>query len=256
MKLNVTTGAICSVLLRGVITVASGLFIGVSAEGALIYSSGHGDIGVAYEGGQLVLHWHLGPSSILDGNPVGNPPDGEEFDPTDVAAFVSAPPIPRPAGAVWDPIGNAAGENVWILPQVNNPAQPFLGLATEELIPANWSSFAWEVTNVSGPGQFSLWQDGFTPTFAASSANGLPDSFTGPGVGGHDHYNFGFTTEGIYDVAFTVRGMHTSDGLKTDSGVFRFAVGASAVPEPGGLTLVFLLGGALGGWSVLRRFLG
>jgi surface-anchored protein len=241
---------------QGLMALAISLLGVAPAWGGLLYTFGHGDIGVAYEEGELELHWHLGPTAVVDGSPVGNPPDGEEFGPGDITAFVAGPPIMRPAGSAWDPIGNNAGDSVWYLPQTGAAAtsqgKPFLGLATEELTGADWSGFLWTITNVSGPGQFSIWQDGITPTFFAASSNGLPDNFSGPPLGGHDHFNLGFTAEGIYDITFQVSGNHAVDGFKSDSGVFQFAVGASAVPEPSTL-LVVLIGGAVSGVSASRR---
>jgi surface-anchored protein len=136
----------------------------------------------------------------------------------------------RPAGSAWDPIGNDVGDDVWYLPQGNIAGTPFLGLATEELDPNDWDGgMTWEVISVTGPGQFSLWQNGApNPNFFVSSVDGLPDSFT-RGIGGHDHYNYGFTALGTYDVTFQVSATHVSDGFQSDTATFRF----TAVPEPG-----------------------
>lgn len=219
----------------------------LSSAFADVYTSGHGDIAVAYENGQLELHWHISPDGVVDGAPVGNSPDGREFAPGDLMAFVSDPAFARPDGDIWNPIGTGAGEDVWFLPQsgsvANTQGKPFLGL-NEELDDADWSNLQWSITSLVGPGEFSLWQDGFSPSFKVSSVDGLPDPF----VSGHDHFNWGFTAPGLYEVGFTYSGDHVTDGFQSDSETFRFLV---AVPEPGSLAALGI--GALGFLTRRRR---
>ena len=226
------------------------LFAGNARAG--LFTSGHGDIGVAYEGGELELHWHVASDAIVDGMAAGGGADGMEFEAPDLRVQVNGITMARPAGAAWDPVGNAAGEAIWFLPQTETVAdaqgKPYLGLAAEEGITAgDWTGFTWEITSLSGPGQFSLWQDGVTtPNFFASSVDGLPDAFAGP-LGGEDHFNFGFTALGTYDVGFRVSGTHDTDGFKSHSATFRF----EAVPEPSSLAVLATLG--IAGTFVRRR---
>jgi surface-anchored protein len=74
-------------------------------------------------------------------------------------------------------------------------------------------------------------------------------------VGGHDHYNFGFTAAGIYDLTFTATGTLATGGVVTASDVFRFVVGdqstAPVVPEPSALALAGLA--VVTGGLVARR---
>ena len=216
------------------------------------WTSGHGDIGVAYEGpNDLYVHWHM-EGGIVDGMAA----DDVEFDGNQLIAEVNANHLlSRPAGAEWDLVGNSAGENTWWLPQSNSDptfgaaatGKPFLGWAAEEgIIASEWSDFMWEITDFSGPGEFSVWQDGFTPSFFLSTAGDPSDLMTpGPGLEAHDHFNWGFTAPGYYEVELTVSGTHSVDGFSTGSGRFGFQV----VPEPGS----FVVLGSLGAVSLLVR---
>ena len=60
-------------------------------------------------------------------------------------------------------------------------------------------------------------------------------------VGGHDHFSFGFSKPGIYDLG--IQGFATSpSGTLTDSGIFRFVVGsATAIPEPSSFACFLVL---------------
>jgi surface-anchored protein len=147
----------------------------------------------------------------------------------------------------------------WSLPKSNSGPggaaalnAPFLGIGSEELDPGDWTGdLSLTLTGMSGPGVFSLWQDGFSPTFFMSTFDGVSGadtiSFT---AGGHDHFNYGFTQPGLYEVTFEVAGTHSVDGFKTGSATYSFHVVGGYVPEPGSFGLLAL--GAL----VLRRLRG
>jgi surface-anchored protein len=207
---------------------------------AATYSAAHGDIELTYDQG-WEFHLHLGPQAILDGDPVGNPPDGLEFEPDEVIILVPGPSIPRPAGSQWDLTGNNAGDPVWFLPATQDPAKPFLGLATDELDPGDWllNDISLRLEAMSGPagGHFSLWNlDSFgQPEFVIASSLGLEVSGAFfPIVGSHAHFNWGFTEPGIYELTFQASGTHRIDGLVSGTETFTFEV----VPEPGTFALL------------------
>jgi len=220
-----------------------------TARGAAIYTAGHGDIGIAYEGGALEPHVHIHDGSIVDGVPVNNPPDGEEYDPGDILIFVSNPSVPRPAGAQWDFIGVSAAAPIWYLPQTEDPAKPWLGIASEELDPGDWTGpLTITLTGASGPGAFSLYDtDTFgTPTVRMATGDGISGAdFINHVAGSHYHGNYTFTEPGIYELTFLIAGIHNVDGAVSASATYTFGV---TVPEPGSAAL-----GLLAGAMLLRR---
>lgn len=207
---------------------------------AAVYTRGHADFGIGYEEGDFYFHFHA-EGATVDGSEVGD----AEYDIPDVT--VMAPlgasvvlPIDFPA------LGANTGQTVWILPEVQDPALPFLGLATEELDGAEWGDITFSlgaVTSPSGNGDFALWQSGSfgEVLLRMSTADPAVDLLLLP-TGSHAHYNWGFTEAGIWQVEMTVSGTHIADGFQSSTQTLTFNV----VPEPasalmGGLGMLGLL---------------
>lgn len=224
----------------------------------LVYIGGHADIGVGFESGALHLHLHSEETLTLFGG--GSLPAGE-YDHDAFVIGVPGPSVGRPTGTQWNFLAAAAGSPIWFLPQGNDPSKPFLGIAREELEATDgWAgTVTWRFNSIAtvlgAASEFSLYQvDGFgVPTVFASSI--LPTAGVGFGANSwnqsspHDHYNFGFTAEGIYDVSFSVSAVNNGSGSITagtyeDTTTFRFATGSfipiAAVPEPSTFVLVSL----------------
>ena len=215
----------------------------LTARSAVLYTEGHADIGIGYEDNELEPHFHA-EEAIIDGSYV----EDQEYEADEVVINVGDSSYDywvglggRPAGASWDPVGVSAGTLFWFLPQTQTLAEslalPFLGVGSEELSPGDWTgNLLVALTSVSGPGEFSMWQDGFFgPTFFMSTANGISGADSMNVVpGGHDHYNFAFTSPGFYEVTWEISGTHSLDGAKSASGTYGFLVGpvAASVPEP------------------------
>jgi len=217
----------------------------VAAQIAL--TTEHVDFGLG-EGPGLEPHWHDETNNI-------------EYQPNEAFAFID--PVEainsRPAGAQWDFLGMAAGENVWILPQSSDPDLLFLGIGAEEVdpgtfdiwnpgdprggknVPARWLRM--QLTSFSGPGQFSMFQ-GFTPTVWMSTlAAPAAGNYFYVVEGGHDHVNWAFSELGVYELTFEVMGFIGGNPV-TDTGTFTFStMNPLPIPEPS--TYAMLIFGAI-----------
>ena len=224
---------------------------------ANLFTAEHGDVwGIGYEDGELEPHVHI-EGGVVNGVFV----DEEEYHADEIITVVPQSTFDyissnggRPGGSEWDAIGVAAGEGFYFLPQASAGVggadalgTPFVGIGTEELEVGDWASaISIQLLSVSGPGEFSIWQDGLSANFFMSTADGIDgnDVFT-QAAGGHGHVNWGFTQVGNYDITVRVSGDHAIDGLKSSDATFTFSV----IPEPS--TSLFALFGT--GLLILRR---
>lgn len=188
-------------------------------------SSGHVDIGIAYEGGAWDLHVHK-----------EFPLPEEEFAPEEATILVAGGarlpggvPANSPSVAFFGP----AGSPLWVLPKTQDPNLIFLGLGAEELDPADWpSGLSLGLHGVSGPGSFFLWDVGSFGDLQPrmSSRDGIGSDDVVPIVpGSHGHYFMGFSAPGEYAIQWVASGTHTVGGVITsDPATYYFQV----VPEP------------------------
>lgn len=203
-----------------------------------VYSLGHGDLRLRFLGGQLHQTIHLDPESIMDGTEAGHPPDGVDYAPGDVTVLVPDPALPRPEGAEWDFIATAAGNPVWLIPEVQEFDRPWLGYSSESLVRSEWTDFRLALIGMTGPagGHFSLTDSG-GPFFAhvyLATGDGITaaDSFEAP-LETHAHYSWLFTQPGDYSLALQISGTHQTAGPLSSSATYHFRV----VPEPSGALL-------------------
>jgi surface-anchored protein len=237
-------------LILPLLAVAATFALAANVFAAGIWTAGHGDIGLAYEEGELFLHYHLH-SSTVDGALVVD----VEFDPADIIMYVPADSISRPAGAEWDFTGNAAGEPLWFIDQTQLADRPWPGIGTEELTDEDFvGNLSFTLASFSGPGELSLLTFGpfGEPTLYFQTSDGLSaaDAIHVP-VNTHAHFAWLFTAPGIYTLDITARGDLTpaaGGGTVTDAGTFTVWV---AVPEPASMLL--LVGGVLCGCYNSRR---
>lgn len=209
---------------------ALSLVLSASSASAAVYSLGHGDLGIAYDGG-FELHHHIHDGSTVNGSAIVG---DAEFAPGDLTVLVPFITENRPAGAGYDFLGVSAGIPVWTLPEIEDVNKPFYGLGSEELDALDFNgNLTFELVSVvSAPvgGDFSLWLDnGGSPIVRFATSDGVngSDSFLLT-PGGHDHFNWSFTKAGTYQLEFKVTGDHVIDGISSDMQTFTFQV----VPEP------------------------
>jgi surface-anchored protein len=116
------------------------------------------------------------------------------------------------------PLGDE-GATLWILPQNPYAGVPYVGASAEE-VPAGVFNgpFTLQLTRLEGPGHFILWQAGAFGNFdiQMDTRDGIDtnDHLSLP-VGGHAHYNWGFTTSGVYRAYFQASGVRVGQSTTT-----------------------------------------
>lgn len=253
------------------------------AQSAL-YTKGHADIVVEYDEAEDAFEfvWSF-QGATVGGQTVGEDHDHEEEEgagvrdegeehagverPLDSATLTTSATYVRPNGSAFDPVGVAAGEQVFFFPQDEEEAEqlavPFVGWEFEA--PAgtfvNDSAQLRLISATSDSGEsvnFALWSlpDGFTPVFAFSTADGITsaDVLT---IADHAHYNVALGTPdkpSNISLEFEVSAEKVAGGVLTE----RFTLGAKTCegscaqnvrPAPvlgglGGLALALGLGGS------------
>jgi surface-anchored protein len=118
------------------------------------------------------------------------------------------------------PLGNA-GDPLWILPQNPYTGVPYVGISAET-VPAGVFNdpFTLRLTRLEGPGQFIVWQAGSFGSIDVKldTRDGIgPSDYLTLPVGGHAHYNWGFTTSGVYRAYFQASGVRVGQGTSSVS---------------------------------------
>ncbi|MGB0578385.1 MAG: choice-of-anchor M domain-containing protein, partial [Limisphaerales bacterium] len=203
-------------------------------------SGGHADVNLEFEGSELEVGFHTeftsGMTEISGGAPQQN-----EFAASDLIINVPVgTTTTRPAGTEFDPIGVPAGQRINLMSQTEAASEAAgvvrLGWAAEELTAADWSGdLSWTLTGVSGPGAFSVYETGLTPTFRMASSDGLSaaDVFTVE-AGHHEHFNLGFSQPGTYQIQMQVAGTHNTVGAVSKTETLTFDVAATPFQLTGG----------------------
>lgn len=117
-----------------------------------------------------------------------------------------------PANANYAFLGTP-GAPIWILPQSQNIALPYLGTSAEDIpLDVFNGPLNFELISVEGPGNFFAWANsgaGQPPTLKFICTNGVVSTqfnVMNPLTGSHEHYNWGFSTNGLYRITFRVTG--------------------------------------------------
>ena len=198
-----------------------------AAQAGQLFSSGHGDLGVTFDGTDLALEFHGHTGAVIDGQSLE---DDTEFEPGDIEILVNQSILVTPSLSSF--LNIPVGDRVYFLSPTELVDSPFLGLASEELDPNQWSGdLVWTISGVTGPGTFLLAAlDSFGKPLYTAGAN---ESFSLE-VGGHNHFLFSFSAPGTNEITFSAQGSLLVDGgpgteLRSGSGTFGFVV---PVPEP------------------------
>jgi surface-anchored protein len=135
-----------------------------------------------------------------------------------------------PAGT---PFGDA-GQPFWILPQSQNPNLLYLGINVERIPPGVFSGpVSIQLKRFEGPGYFMVWQATGPGQYniRINTRDGISasDSFQ-PLVGAHEHFNWGFSTTGIYCATFQAVGQRLGESTNTFSAESTFAFQVLPLP--------------------------
>jgi surface-anchored protein len=213
-----------------------------------ILMEGHVDMGVIYESGELKWRFNAD-GATSEGGSLGNlqglyAPDELYVRVPDSVRFAAPSALPG------NPLVTGSNETgmIWWLPSSGGLSNvPFLGWSWDlglpsppQITPSQWQDgrIKVELLEASKPstGNASIWIGGTNQvsTFDPSVTNA---PFVDPGSNSfvlttHDHYNWGFTAEGVYDLTLRASGTHLIDGYKETQGTFRFLVGDVTNPAP------------------------
>ncbi len=110
------------------------------------------------------------------------------------------------------------GAPIWILPQSQNITLPYVGTSAED-IPFGVFDGAlnFELLSAEGPGNFFAWANsvaGQPPVVKFICTNGIVstnNNVMNPLTGSHEHYNWGFSTNGLYRVTCRVTGRRVGE---------------------------------------------
>ena len=202
-----------------------------------VLTSGHVDLGVAFEDDSFDLHIHDGES------------DTEYSADEAILQVGTAARTTVPGDARYSFLG-VPGSDTYVLPQVESAELLFLGIGAEEIEGGIFrgDQITFTLRGVSGPGPFSLYSvDGFgSPSVFMNSADGV-----GPGesvilnAGSHSDFNWAFGAPGDYTLSFEASGTLVGGG-EVFSGPVDYSF--SVVPEPSTWALLGL------GLAALFRF--
>ncbi|MBM3844738.1 MAG: DUF3466 family protein [Verrucomicrobia bacterium] len=206
---------------------------------ATIYTEGHADFAFDYADGvwdQRMRHDDFGPS--LEPNTI-----------LIRGTVASQLVVPSDLPEGYEFLGNV-GDTIWILPEVQDPRLPFLGLAAEETPIDTFLNrdIRVQLRKVEGPGQFIASDAGFNePRVFFNTRDGIgPADFYPLPAGSHAHLNWLFTRPGYYRVTLQASGVLTDGDVPTTGSpvTYHFQIigietRLKIVSRDGGLKVVF-----------------
>lgn len=160
--------------------------------------------------------------------------DAELDLPTNQVIFVAKPEakVILPAGT---PFGDA-GQPLWILPQSQNTNLLYLGVNSERIPDGVFTgSLTIQLKQLEGPGYFMAWQATGPGQFniRINTRDGIDSNdFFQPLLGSHEHFNWGFSSTGVYSATFQVSGQRLGEATNVSSleHTFVFHVQPSSPP--------------------------
>lgn len=160
--------------------------------------------------------------------------DAELDLPTNQVIFIakSASKIILPSGT---PFGDG-GQPLWILPQSQNTNLLYLGVNSERLPGGVFaSSLTIQLKQFEGPGYFMAWQATGPGQFniRINTRDGVDtNDFFQPLLGSHEHFNWAFSSTGVYSVTFQVSGQRIGESTNISSLEHTFVFHVQPLPSP------------------------
>jgi len=133
------------------------------------------------------------------------------------------------------PFGDA-GAPLWILPQSQNVSLLYLGVSAEAIPTGVFDgALRVELKRLDGPGHLMAWQATGPGQFniRLNSRDGLTsaDAFT-PITGSHEHFNWGFSSTGVFSATFQVTGRRLGETTNLSSAETTFVFHVLPLPVP------------------------
>lgn len=226
---------------------------------ANLYTAGHADISVGYDSStqSLNLFYEISTTAVVNGS---TSPTERDIAPSQASVVVGSNVLTSGNSSLPPPY---AGSPIYLLGQTSAGAalRPFLGFGAESIDGGVFLNDTLRLSLVSftssSGGQFVQYTNGSAGSPAINTADGLSSN---DGIDlfalGHDHYNLGFTTAGVYDLTFQATGTLLSGETISTTDTFRFLVNTNAntaaTPEPASLAMVGLGLGIVGAGAAWR----
>jgi putative ABC transporter-associated repeat protein len=200
------------------------------AEGTQVLDIGHVDLGPKFVSGQwrFMVHDDAAKADSAQAS-VWRHPDQTVLHVSDQAI------LPVPDDPAYQFVGAEANQEVWVIPQTQNPEVVWLGWNTQdpEVMESIDRGVTLSLTGAHGPGVVTA--------FLQSGSFGEPEVLFDSRVAGdqevwvdvntHTHANWVFTEPGVYLLRLRVNANLIDGSTVSDSQVFRFAVGTATAPE-------------------------
>lgn len=153
------------------------------------------------------------------------------------------------AGSLFDFLGVAAGEAFFVLPELENVNQLFLGISADSIDPETFveGTAKLKLISVDGPGEFSVWTNSLVaPEVHMATLNGITaDDYVELIPGSHSHYNYAFSKLGSYALTFQATGILLGGEVVTSNLVTFFFEVANLKPTLTAVEQISLLEDAI-----------
>ncbi|MGH3786683.1 MAG: choice-of-anchor M domain-containing protein [Pseudonocardiaceae bacterium] len=201
-----------------------GLAVAAELDGRLILDKGHTDaVHVELDGDRLSLRVR----EDINGTRVVRDASTVVFHVTDAAQVV----VPGDPGLEF--LG-AAGDTIWLIPEVQDQDVIWAGWDTEEIEPGQLQgdSLTLRMDSVSGPGPVTVFQTNAFggPTFVWDPDTGQRDAIVP--VNSHVHGNWAFRVPGVYEIGFAASAARADGTPMQGNATYRFLVGPLPDPSP------------------------